>query len=63
MLHSLMMDPHYFCTRGIIMKGSTKSTVGALFIKDQSVTLTNNFYCPRSAATCSRNGKNFFVAQ
>ena len=29
----------------------------ALFIKDWSVTLTNSFYCPRPAASCSRNGK------
>ena len=31
MLHSLMMGPHYFCTRGIIMKGPTKSTVQCSF--------------------------------
>lgn len=31
MLHSLMMGPHYFCTRGIIVKGSTKSTVRRSF--------------------------------
>ena len=29
----------------------------ALFIKDWSVTLTNDCYCPRPAASCSRNGK------
>ena len=31
MLHSLMMDPHYFSTRCIIAKGSTKPTVRCSF--------------------------------